>query len=66
MRDTIITAKCEFVPPYTGSFWVRAARPVLDRYLRNTWGIETVECRGTEHLKGSLAAGHGILLAPNH
>ena len=29
-------------------------------------GIESVECRGTEHLQHSLAAGHGILLTANH
>ena len=66
MHDIIIDATYEFVSPYTGSFWVRAVWPFLNRYLSNTWGIEGVECRGTEHLRQSLAAGHGILLAPNH
>lgn len=66
MHDIITDATYEFVSPCTGSFWMRAVWPFLDRYLSNTWGIEGVECRGTEHLRQSLAAGHGILLAPNH
>jgi hypothetical protein len=30
------------------------------------WGIEGVEVTGIERFEGSRAAGHGVLLAPNH
>jgi 1-acyl-sn-glycerol-3-phosphate acyltransferase len=38
----------------------------LNTYLDRSHGVTAVECRGTDHLIQSLAAGHGILLAPNH
>ena len=38
----------------------------LQRAIRREHGIVDVQCRGVEHLKQSLAAGHGILLTPNH
>jgi len=66
MRDLIVTEAYKFVPPYERAFWVRFVRPYLGRYLRRVYGLERIEYRGTEHLKKSLAAGHGILLAPNH
>ena len=31
-----------------------------------SYGIVKVSCRGTELLRASLAAGHGVMLAPNH
>lgn len=55
-----------FVPPYPGTFWARALKPLLPGYLRRVWGIETVEFRNPERLHESLRAGHGVLLAPNH
>jgi len=66
MRDLIVTAAYDFVPPYERAFWVRFVRPYLGRYLRRVYGLERIEYRGTERLKKSLAAGDGILLAPNH
>jgi len=30
------------------------------------FGIQEIECRGLEHLRESRAAGHGVLIAPNH
>lgn len=66
MRDLIVTEAYEFVPPYERAFWVRLVRPCLARFLSGAFGVERVECRGTEHLKKSLDAGHGILLAANH
>src|SRR5215475_12808997 len=55
-----------FVPPYPGTFWARALRPLLPGYLRGAWGVEAVEFRHPERLAASLRAGHGVLLAPNH
>src|SRR6185436_14407201 len=33
---------------------------------RTAYGVHSIECRNVERLKASLAAGHSILLAPNH
>jgi len=41
-------------------------RLILKPYLRKSAGIHSVECRHVERLKASLAAGHSIMLAPNH
>ena len=45
--------------PNSCSFFAR-------RRLRRVFGVQEIECRGLEHLRESRAAGHGILLAPNH
>jgi hypothetical protein len=34
--------------------------------LRKAYGVHSIECRNVERLRASLAAGHSILLAPNH
>jgi 1-acyl-sn-glycerol-3-phosphate acyltransferase len=66
VQNVVIAKPYRFVPPQRGTFWWRVLRPVLPGYLRRTAGIERVECRGTERLRASLAAGHGVMLAPNH
>ncbi|WP_182868459.1 lysophospholipid acyltransferase family protein [Rhodopirellula sp. JC639] len=58
----------EFVPPYRGTLWpwlIQRLR-LYDRYLKRKEGVVDYELRGTEHLRRSLEAQHGILLAPNH
>ena len=56
----------EFVPPKSGTLVARLMQPVLPLQLKHTWGIVGHEVRGAEKLRASLAAGHGIVLAPNH
>jgi 1-acyl-sn-glycerol-3-phosphate acyltransferase len=66
MQNIIIDKPYRFVPPHPGRFWHTLFQLWLPRYLSRSHGIESVECRGTEHLRSSLDAGHGILLTPNH
>jgi 1-acyl-sn-glycerol-3-phosphate acyltransferase len=66
MQNIIIAKPYRFVPPYPGEFWVRIFRYYLRHYLWSRWGLRSAELRGVEHLESSLAAGHGIILAPNH
>ncbi len=54
------------VPPYHGTLWPRLMNLYLPRFLCNHYGTRNVEIAGIEKLRASLAAGHGILLAPNH
>ena len=66
MQNIIVLKPYRFVPPYLSPFWIRSLGFYLPLNLRREWGLHTLEYRGTEHLKASLAAGHSIILAPNH
>jgi 1-acyl-sn-glycerol-3-phosphate acyltransferase len=63
----VITEKSyRFTPPHEGRFWPVVLQSLLPWYLNRFHGVEAIECRGAERLRASLAAGHGVLLAPNH
>jgi 1-acyl-sn-glycerol-3-phosphate acyltransferase len=66
MQNIIVLKPYRFVPPHPSSFWIRALDFYLPLNLKWEWGLHAAEYRGTEYLKESLAAGHGIILAPNH
>jgi 1-acyl-sn-glycerol-3-phosphate acyltransferase len=57
-----------YVPvlPYHGTFWVRALGLYAPRYLRRRYGVRKVDVVGGEKLRASIAAGHGVLVTPNH
>ena len=54
------------VPPYHGTLWPRALNLYFPRYLRRRYGTAKVEIVGAEKLRASIAAGHGVLITPNH
>jgi hypothetical protein len=66
MQRIVIDEPYKFVPPVYSEWWPTMLRFILRRYLRNSFGIHSIECRHVERLKESLAAGHSIMLAPNH
>jgi 1-acyl-sn-glycerol-3-phosphate acyltransferase len=66
MPDVVSEKPYHFVPPHHGKWWPRIFQPFLPWLLARTWGVERVEFRGVERLRASIAAGHGVLLAPNH
>jgi 1-acyl-sn-glycerol-3-phosphate acyltransferase len=66
MQRVVIDEPYQFVPPYHGTFLSRVFRTFLPAHLKKEYGITEWECRGIENLKESMAAGHGILLCPNH
>jgi hypothetical protein len=66
MHNVIIEKPYSFVPPYEGRIWPKLLQQLLRRRLRREYGVVEVECRGLERLQQSLAAGHGVLLTPNH
>lgn len=66
MQRTVIDEPYKFVPPVYSEVWPNLLRFYLRRYLRTTYGLYSVECRHVERLKASRAAGHSVLLAPNH
>jgi 1-acyl-sn-glycerol-3-phosphate acyltransferase len=57
-----------YVPvlPYRGTLWPRMLNRYIPRYLRRRYGTAKVEIVGAEKLSGSIAAGHGVLITPNH
>lgn len=66
MQNIVIDKPYQFVPPRHSDLWPILLRSYLPKYLRESHGIETYDFRGLDHLKSSLAAGHGVMLAPNH
>ena len=66
MQKVVIDEPYKFVPPVYSEWWPTLLRPYLRRYLRKSYGVHSVECRHVERLRASLAAGHSIVLAPNH
>lgn len=66
MQNVVIAKPYRFVAPHRGKRWWHLFRPLLPLYLRKIHGVVSVECQGAERLRASLAAGHGIMLAPNH
>ncbi|MGC4032427.1 MAG: lysophospholipid acyltransferase family protein [Tepidisphaeraceae bacterium] len=53
-------------PPYHGRLWPRVMNLYFPRYLRKRYGVSNIEIVGAEKLKSSIAAGHGVLITPNH
>ncbi|HVT28396.1 MAG TPA: 1-acyl-sn-glycerol-3-phosphate acyltransferase [Lacipirellulaceae bacterium] len=66
MQRIVIDEPYKFVPPAYSEWWPTILRFYLRRYLRKAFGIHSVECRHVERLRESLAAGHSVMLAPNH
>jgi 1-acyl-sn-glycerol-3-phosphate acyltransferase len=66
MQRVVIDEPYEFVPPVYSDWWPWMLRFILKRYIRKLYGVTSIECRKVERLKAALAAGHSIILAPNH
>jgi 1-acyl-sn-glycerol-3-phosphate acyltransferase len=66
MQNVVIDRPYEFVPPHRGRLWPGLFRALLPWWLRRTFGLTSVVCRGAGRIKDSLAAGNGVLIAPNH
>jgi 1-acyl-sn-glycerol-3-phosphate acyltransferase len=66
MQNIVLAKPYHFVPPRFSPFWARIIRWLLPSYLRKSFGVTSWECLGTERLRASLEAGHGVLLASNH
>jgi 1-acyl-sn-glycerol-3-phosphate acyltransferase len=66
MQNIVIDKPYQFVPPNRNPWWPWLFQRTLPRRLRKVDGVATVECRNSDKLRASLAAGHGVLLTPNH
>jgi 1-acyl-sn-glycerol-3-phosphate acyltransferase len=68
MQNIIIERPYKFVPPHRGTWWptVIAKLQLFAPHLRKVDGVIEHEVRHVERLRESIAAGHGILITPNH
>ena len=66
MINVIIEEPYKFVPPGRSEWWPRVIGLLLNRYLRQKFAVHSVECREVQRIRDSLAAGAGVLMAPNH
>lgn len=66
MHPVVFDKPYTFVPPYRGRLWPWILQRMARRRLAKDYGVESFEYSGLEHLRESLAAGHGIIIAPNH
>jgi 1-acyl-sn-glycerol-3-phosphate acyltransferase len=66
MQSVVIDKPYTFIPPRLSRFWHGLVRRLLPYKLRKDHGISAIECIGTEKLRASLDAGHGIMIVSNH
>lgn len=66
MQPLVSEEAYQFTPPRDSRFWPWLMGLGMARRLRKHWGIESVEVRGGDMIRDSLAAGRGIMIAPNH
>ena len=53
-------------PPKLSPTWVKLSRRWRHRQLRNEQQISEISSTGLEHVRDAVAAGYGVLIAPNH
>jgi 1-acyl-sn-glycerol-3-phosphate acyltransferase len=66
MQNIVIDKPYVPVPPHRGRIWPTILSLYFPRLLRKKYGVMRVECVNAERLGQSIAAGHGVLLTPNH
>ncbi len=66
MQDIVIDKPYVPVPPHRGRIWPAILSMYLPRLLRRKYGVTAVKCVDAQRLRQSIAAGHGVLLTPNH
>ncbi|MGN6626373.1 MAG: hypothetical protein ACTHLN_07115 [Tepidisphaeraceae bacterium] len=53
-------------PPYHGTVWPWLMNRYAPRLLSRRYGTRVTQVNNADKLRESIAAGHGILIAPNH
>ncbi|QDT13913.1 1-acyl-sn-glycerol-3-phosphate acyltransferase [Planctomycetes bacterium K23_9] len=66
MHAVVLDEPYQFVPPHHGTLWPRFLQLFLRRRLRKDFGIQQYKWHGLEKIRDSVAAGHSVVLAPNH
>lgn len=68
MQNVVLDRPYEFVPPHRIAFtpWLLRTLGVPARWMKKHEGVTDCEIRNGQLLRDSLAAGHAMVLAPNH
>lgn len=68
MQNVVVDRPYQFVPPHRGTFIPTLLRNigVPFRWMKKNEGVTECEIRNGQRLRDSLAAGHAMVLAPNH
>jgi 1-acyl-sn-glycerol-3-phosphate acyltransferase len=66
MQSIVIDKPYIPVPPYRGGLWPKLMSRYVPRLLRKKYGVTKIDVVHAERLQASMAAGHGVLIAPNH
>ncbi len=66
MQNIVVAEPYRFVPPHRGGFWPWLFGRLLVRSKLRAFGVEQVQFKGLDRLRASFAAGHGVMLTPNH
>ncbi len=66
MNSVVLDKPYVPVPPWRGTLWPRAINLYVPHFLRHRYGISKVDIVGADKLRASIAAGHGVLITPNH
>ncbi len=68
MQSILVEKPYKFVPPHRGDWWPAIIQyfDLFSPHLRKKEGVVSHEVRNVDRIKASLAAGHGILITPNH
>src|SRR5690606_1902481 len=68
MQQVVFEKPYRFIPPHRGDWWPSFIQlfHLNDFYLRRYHGVARCEIRHVERLTASFAAGHSVMLTPNH
>ena len=68
MQNVFVEKPYKFVPPMKSTLPLKIIMysGIFKRWLRKLEGVESSEVRNADKLRDSIAAGHSIVLAPNH
>jgi 1-acyl-sn-glycerol-3-phosphate acyltransferase len=66
MQNIVIDKPYTPVLPHRGRLWPRLLAWYVPRMLRVKYGVTRIEFLHEDRLARSIAAGHGVLLTPNH
>lgn len=66
MAERYFRTPYQFIPPYRSVAWCRLLAPLIPWRLRREVAVERVTFVGLDHLRASLRANAGVMLAPNH
>lgn len=68
MQHVFIEKPYKFLPPFKAKWPIKLIMltGIYKRWLRKLEGVESAEVRNHEKLQASIAAGHSVLITPNH